>query len=116
MVPIVYPEDMKVAPCNETAGAEKQKQVKLGTILGNLSQSLKTQVAEAQEEDKKTYHKPSDKVRARLKSEHLSFLQRQDLETTAIEYYELQEFLEKLPDSERQKAIQNEEQALQKAK
>ena len=40
MVPIVYPEDMKIAPCNETAGSEK-KQAKVGAILGNLSQNLK---------------------------------------------------------------------------
>ena len=42
MVPIVYPEKMKVFPCNETAGVEKQKQVKKEAMLGSLAQSLKT--------------------------------------------------------------------------
>ena len=69
MVPIVYPKEMIVTPCYDTGNKKG-----LVTMMSTLSQKLNHQVDVEIREDGKKYHKPTDKVRSRLKSEHLSFL------------------------------------------
>ena len=55
-----------------------------------MTQGVKQKLDHAGEEERiEKYHRPPQNVRARLKSEHLSFMQRQELETTAQEFYEL---------------------------
>ena len=69
MVPIIYPKDMKVTPCYDTGNKKS-----LFSMMSNISQNIKHQVDVEIREEERKYHKPSDKVRSRLKSEHLSFL------------------------------------------
>ena len=97
MVPIVYPATMNVQPCNEVADLHNKNSRK-ASLFAAMTQGVKKKL-ERTEEDEKTltaYHRPPQNVRARLKSEHLSFLQRQELETTAQEFYELNAILKQM--------------------
>ena len=65
-------------------------------MLGSaLARKIGIEKEREREQDGK-YRRPSANIRARLKSEHLGFLQRQELEATAQEFYDLQAKLKEM--------------------